>query len=138
VRKALLDTNLWVDWIRQGLHADLASGRGIERHLSAVVLMELHAGARTRSGRRNVEQLERIFSSAGRIVAPSPPTFARAGAVLARLHAAGREVRRASLVNDVLIALTAREIGATVFTADAGDFAAIAAVADFDYVVVGD
>jgi predicted nucleic acid-binding protein len=35
-----------------------------------------------------------------------------------RMRDAGREVRRASLVNDVLIALSARSIGAGVVTSD--------------------
>jgi predicted nucleic acid-binding protein len=36
-------------------------------------------------------------------------------------------------VNDVLIALTARDIGAVVLTNDASDFAAIAQVLDFSF-----
>jgi predicted nucleic acid-binding protein len=49
---------------------------------------------------------------------------------------AGREVRRASLVNDVLIALTARSLGATLYTADGEDFKAIRRVRDFALQVV--
>jgi predicted nucleic acid-binding protein len=45
-------------------------------------------------------------------------------------------VRRAALVNDVLIALTARSIGATLYTADRGDFEAIRRVRDFALEVV--
>jgi predicted nucleic acid-binding protein len=52
------------------------------------------------------------------------------GRTLQRLREAGREVRRASLVNDVLIALSARSIGATLLTADA-DYEAIGAMVDF-------
>ncbi len=44
-------------------------------------------------------------------------------------------MRRASLVNDVLIALTARAIGATLYTAD-GDFEAIRQVRAFALRVV--
>lgn len=49
---------------------------------------------------------------------------------------AGQEVRRASLVNDVLIALTARQLGATLCTADDEDFRAIRRVRDFSLEVV--
>jgi predicted nucleic acid-binding protein len=42
----------------------------------------------------------------------------------------------ASLVRDVLIALTARTIGATLVTADAGDFEAIRALKRFSLQVV--
>jgi predicted nucleic acid-binding protein len=49
---------------------------------------------------------------------------------LQRLREGGREIRRASLVDDVLIALTARSIGATMFTADE-DYEVIRSVVDF-------
>jgi predicted nucleic acid-binding protein len=59
-----------------------------------------------------------------------------AGLVLRALRMAGREVRRASLVNDVLIALTARTTGATLYTAAAEDFEAIRQVRDFPLAIV--
>lgn len=49
---------------------------------------------------------------------------------------AGREVRRASLVNDVLIALTARRLGAALYTGDAEDLRVIRRVRDFALEVV--
>lgn len=61
--------------------------------------------------------------------------FDEAGRVLRRLRDASREVRRASLVNDVLVALSARSIGATVATMDA-DFNAIADVIPFQVKIV--
>jgi predicted nucleic acid-binding protein len=53
--------------------------------------------------------------------------------VLRELRAKGRETRRASLVHDVLIALTAREIGATVITGDVSDFEVIYELVDFTF-----
>jgi predicted nucleic acid-binding protein len=44
-------------------------------------------------------------------------------------------VRRASLVNDVLIALTARAIGATLFTADR-DYEAIRSILGFELALI--
>jgi predicted nucleic acid-binding protein len=52
------------------------------------------------------------------------------------LQTKGREIRRASHVHDVLIALTARDIGATLITRDVSDHAAIRKLVDFSYVVV--
>jgi predicted nucleic acid-binding protein len=72
----------------------------------------------------------RTYQTNGRIVAPDAELFDQAGRVLQRLRATGHEVRRASLVNDVLIALSARSLGATLFSSD-GDFHAIRAVCDF-------
>jgi predicted nucleic acid-binding protein len=66
----------------------------------------------------------------GRIISPGAELFDQAGRTLQRLREAGCEVRRASLVNDVLIALSARALGATVLTADE-DYESIRAVVDF-------
>jgi predicted nucleic acid-binding protein len=98
--------------------------------------MELRTGAKTRPARRILDQLVRAHAASARLVAPTPGIFDEAGLVLQALRLAGREVRRASLVNDVLIALTARSIGATVYTADGDDFGAIRRVRDFALEIV--
>jgi predicted nucleic acid-binding protein len=121
----VLDTSVYVGWLNQGLHAEWLLGPGVVRCLSAVVLMELRVGATTRRARRAVSQLVRPYETSGRLVAPSARLFDEAAIVLQRLRMRGLEVRRASLVNDVLIALTARAMGATVVTANAADFQAI-------------
>ena len=61
-----------------------------------------------------------------------------AGHVLRALQESGgyRVARSGSLVNDVLIALSARSIGATVITRDARDFAAIREIRPFALTVV--
>lgn len=123
--KVVLDTSVYVGWLNQGLYAEWLLGPGVVRYLSAVVLMEIRVGATTRSARRAVSQLVRPYEVGSRLVAPSARLFDEAAAVLQRLRMRGREVRRASMVNDVLIALTARAMGATVVTANALDFQAI-------------
>jgi predicted nucleic acid-binding protein len=134
--KLLLDTNLYVGWLNHGLHELLVVGPGSVRYLSSVVQMELRAGAATRPARRVLDQLIRVYTATARLVAPSPTVFDEAGLVLRALRLAGREVRRASLVNDVLIALTARSMGATLYTADAEDFESIRQVRDFSLEIV--
>jgi predicted nucleic acid-binding protein len=131
VKKVVLDTNLYIDWINRGLHEGFMMGSGYVRHLSAVVVMELRAGAHTRAGRTAVDRLVRSYGAAGRLVAPTRRVFDRAGSALRLLRLAGRDVRAASFVNDVLIALTAREIGATVVTANVADFEAIRDIETF-------
>ena len=130
LRRIVLDTNLYVGWMNQGLYEDLMVGRGWVRYLSAVVQMELRVGASTLPARRALDQLVRAYRANGRIVAPDAELFDQAGRVLERLRAMGHEIRRASLVNDVLIALSARSLGATLFSAD-GDYRTIRAVCDF-------
>jgi predicted nucleic acid-binding protein len=134
--KLLLDTNLYVGWLNHGLHELLVVGPGSVRYLSSVVQMELRAGAATRPARRVLDQLIRVYTATARLAAPSPTVFDEAGLVLRALRLAGREVRRASLVNDVLIALTARSMGATLYTADAEDFESIRQVRDFSLEIV--
>ena len=129
--KVILDTNVYIGWLRRRAHADLLLGRGVVRYLSAVVVMELRAGIVSRRTERALDQLLRPYAEAGRILSPSAAIFDRAGQVLRELRARGREVRRASLVGDVLIALAARASGATLWTANAGDFEAIRAIEPF-------
>ena len=133
MKKIVLDTNVYIDWLNRGLHETVMLGPGLVRYLSAVVVMELRAGVSRRASRDAVDALTRGYRSAGRLVAPSSEVFERAGAVLRKLKLAGHNVRDASLCNDVLIALTARSIGATVVTANAADFAAIRQVEPFAF-----
>ena len=51
-RKIVLDTNVYIGWLNAGLHEDLMLGPGYVRFLSAVVQMELRAGATTLPARR--------------------------------------------------------------------------------------
>jgi predicted nucleic acid-binding protein len=97
--------------------------------------MELRVGARTLPARRAVDQLQRAYRTAGRVVAPDAQLFDTAGRTLRALHEMGREVRRSSLVGDVLIAHTARSLGASLVTVDR-DYEAIRSVLDFDLEVV--
>lgn len=135
LRKAILDTNLYIGWLNHGLHEDLMLGPGLVRYFSAVVGMELRVGATMLPARRALDQLIRAYRVGGRIIAPDAEMFDQAGRALQRLRESGREVRRASLVNDVLIALTARSIGAMLLTADE-DYRAIAAIVNFKLAMV--
>jgi predicted nucleic acid-binding protein len=131
MKRVVLDTNVYTSFMNTGAHESVVLGSGFVRHMSTVVLMELEAGASTSRARRAVGQLARAFDDTGRLLAPSAAAWSRAGGILRGLRSKGREIRRASLVNDVLIALTARDIGATVMTNDASDFAAIHELVDF-------
>jgi len=131
LKRVLLDTNIYIDWLNQGAREALLLGPDLVRHLCAIVVLELRVGARTRSARLAVDRLVAAYQKTGRLLAPPPAAFDRAGSVLRRLKLAGREIRSASLVNDVLLATTARLAGATVVTANARDFEAIRAIEAF-------
>jgi predicted nucleic acid-binding protein len=127
MRRLIIDSGIYIDWLNTRRHEDILLGPGNVKYLSAVVLMELRAGAFTVRDRRLVQRLETTFSRAGRVLAPTAAIYAQAGDVLRRLQSErGYNIKRGhSIVNDVLIALSARSIGATVLTQNAADFRAI-------------
>jgi predicted nucleic acid-binding protein len=131
MKRTLLDTSVYIDWLNAGLHEALVVGPGHVRILSAVVALELRAGAMTPKAVRAIEALSRAYAAAQRLAAPPPAVYLEAGKILSRLRKDGREVRRASLLADTLIALTARSVGATLFTRDVSDFTAIREHVDF-------
>ena len=99
--------------------------------------MELRAGAFSRLDRRRLMGVESAFARAGRIVVPSRTVFAEAGEALSRLAKRGFAVGSThSIVNDALIALSARSIGATVVTQNEKDYRTIESVAPFQLEVV--
>ncbi len=132
MKKVLIDTCVYIDWLNQGRHEEVMLGTGFVRYLSAVVAMELAAGAQHRAVRDSTSTLIRAYRSSGRLVAPSSQVFEHAGGVLRQLKLAGHDVRRSSICSDVLIALTARSIGASVVTANLDDFVAIQRIERFD------
>ena len=135
MKRVVFDTNIFVDWMRTGAHEEWILGADKVRVLSSVVEMELRAGAETSGARSAIERIVRAHATGARVLAPSAGVFARAGDLLRRLSSRGIEVRRAALVHDVLIALSARSIGATVVTRDI-DFQTLRRHAHFELELV--
>ena len=126
--KVLLDTNVLIDFLRAGIHAEwVLSGHGtVVRFVSAVALLELRLGADTPKRKKAVDRLQQAFQS-GRILGLTPSLLDHAGRLFRTMYgnAAGLNDRLGPM-NDVLIALTAREIGATVVTSTVLKFRRIA------------
>ena len=122
--KVLLDTNVFIDYLRADLHAEWVFG-GVSntlRFLSAVVLLELRLGADTPKRKRAVDRIMNAFPR-GRLIAPAPLLYEHAGRLFRTLHGAGSaRTDRLGPMNDILIALSAREMGATVVTSNLKDF----------------
>jgi len=123
----VFDTSIYVAAIRGGLASSsfLELREALPRtYLSAVVSAELRAGALDNTARRAVERLTLAAHRVGRTVVPSARTWERAGDVLSRIHRTQPELRSKlrTLWNDLLIALSARELGARLVTQDAADF----------------
>ncbi len=127
--KFTCDTNVLVDVLRDA-SAEEAFSVFLSRfshvtYLSAVVTLELSAGARTPGQAKMLEQeVVRRFARVNRVFAPSADAFSAAGRLLATL--ANREGWTAdahpSLVHDALLAASCRESGVTLITRDR-DFA---------------
>ena len=133
MQRLVIDTNVYVDWLNVGHHEAVLFQRDAVKYLSAIVVMELYAGAFTPRDRRIIGGVVSAFRRTGRVLVPPGTVYEEAGHVLRSLQRdSGYDLARAhSLANDVLIALSARAIGATVVTRNQRDFTAIQAVRQF-------
>ena len=92
--------------------------------LSAVVAYELLVDARDRRTRVLVQEFTRPIERTGRVVSPTFVDWVEASGVITAIEERDRAWRSKlpGLLNDVLIALCARRIGATLFTYNRDDF----------------
>lgn len=137
----VFDTSVYIAAVRGGL--DSAAFRRLQdrlprTYLASVVSAELRAGATTEAARRAVHQFTRWADRVGRVVTPSAAAWERAGDVLGRLRAQEPERRSKvpALWNDLLIALSARQVGATLVTTNARDFQLLGRYLSFDLEIV--
>ena len=125
--RILLDTNVFIDYLRSDRHGEWVWGGDVPRfrYLSAVVLFELRVGANTSRRHRAIDRIQATFPPE-RVLAPTPRLFDRAGQLFQRLYRGivGRD--RLGPANDLLIALTAWQAGATVVTSNVREFRRIA------------
>jgi len=133
----LFDTNVYVAALREGVRgAAFARIResAPRTFLASVVSAELRAGAVDQTGRSVVLELTDRFDRLGRIVTPEARSWSLAGNVLGdiRRREPGMRDKIARLWNDALIALSARQIGASVVTGNMGDFELLRRFVRFD------
>jgi predicted nucleic acid-binding protein len=129
---AILDTSVYIDNLRFGRFKQEILELKFVVRLSAVVLAELSRGARSREMRRFVDDLAKNL----RIIAPNEREWIQSGRIVSRLVAAkGFDIHKTREIHfDVLIALTARRIGACLITCNVDDFTAIREFLDFNFV----
>ena len=120
---AVLDTSIYIDNFRTGRFTlSLLRSPWIVR-CSAVVLHELRRGARTAVELRFVAELSRKV----KILTPTEHHWIESAEILSRIRRTkGYDPNKLrALAFDVLIALSARDIGATLVTCNREDFAEI-------------
>ena len=140
--KHLIDTDLYIDLIQSGITLPLIreiydkDTPGI--YFSSVVAQELLAGARSPAARRRVEILYRPFERVGRVVTPSHSQWKDAGGILAKVldDRPNLKTKLPALVNDCLLALSARSLGASLYTRNRADFILLQSVRSFSLVVI--
>lgn len=123
-RKVIIDTNVFIDYLRAEIHSDWVFGQidHTIRFLSAIVLMELRLGADTLKRKRAVDRIKDAFPKE-RLIAPTPFIYDHAGKLFQTIHGDGSSFTdRLGPINDLLIALTARHIGATVITGNIEEY----------------
>jgi predicted nucleic acid-binding protein len=102
-------------------------------HLSAVVAYELGVNAVGRRTRELLQEYLRPLERTGRVVSPLFQDWTDAADIISAIHMQKRQLRSKlpGLIDDVLIALSAKRIGATVFTYNGEDFRLIHRRRDF-------
>lgn len=121
--KVMFDTNVYISFIRNRTHSEELQLRGSVKYLSAIVLMELWAGARIKKAERLIYQLQKPYQDAGRIITLNLEHYISIGHFFSDIAPEYRELsRRSDFLNDVQIAFTALSIGAVLYTENRAHF----------------
>ncbi len=133
--KVILDTSIYIPFINAGISHPILE---LEYetplfYMSAVVIEELYAGASDNTTIKLLDRLYRTFEDLGRLIAPDASDWKKTGKVIAKLGQKYRfeEKFLTNITNDILIALSARKIGAVVVTNNMRDFLKIKEFVDF-------
>jgi predicted nucleic acid-binding protein len=124
----LLDTNIYLFAMKSRSGAEFFERRFLpltfQTIASSVVVQELYAGALDAGAVRLVERYVGALERAGRVVAPTFQDWKEAGRLVAQItrKEPGRKPKIQQMLNDILLALSARRIGADLFTFNRDDF----------------
>jgi predicted nucleic acid-binding protein len=135
--RLLFDTGVYIAAIRGGLFSP--ASRTLQdtlprTYLSWVVAAELLAGTTNQAARRAVADFIRRGHKVARVVAPDAGSWESAGECLCEIRRREPHLRSKipTLWNDLLIALSGRQVGAMVVTQNARDFALLRRYLEFD------
>jgi predicted nucleic acid-binding protein len=140
--KYIIDSDLYIELLRTGQYNDIIAEIYIcetpNIYFSSVVAQELLSGVINETGRKNVEAVLSPFEKTGRIITPGYPVWKETGYILSKLRIIKPYLKSKlpQLINDTLIAMSARSIGAIVVTLNSSDFEAIKSIRNFSYITV--
>ena len=133
-QKAVLDTSFLIEHFRKGTVYDtfLSLNKFYHITFSSVVLMELLSGAYDSKEQKLIGQIRNNFT----VITVTERQWYAAGDVMLRLRKDKKvdPLRIKGLLADILIALSARDIGAVLITRNEKDFKLIREVLDFKYI----
>lgn len=124
----LLDTNIYLCALRSDEGSAFFERTFVplifRTHLSSIVIEELYAGALDDGAVRLVERYVGALERGGRTVTPTFQDWKEAGRLVAQLtrREPGRKAKAQQMLNDILLALGARRIGAELYTFNREDF----------------
>ena len=124
----LLDTNVYLDALKSAAGATRFERQFLplvfQTYLSSVVVEELYAGALDDGAVRLVERQVGALERVGRLVTPLFEDWKKAGklAALITRREPGRKPKVQQMLNDILLALSARRMGADLYTLNRDDF----------------
>ncbi len=124
----LLDTNVYLFALKSDEGAAFFEQRFLplvfRTYLSSIVVEELYAGALDNTAIRLIERQVGVLERVGRIVTPTFQDWKDAGKLVARItrKEPGGKPKAQQMLNDILLALSARRIGADLFTFNREDF----------------
>ena len=133
--KLVLDTSVYIPFINQGIAhpaIEIHQGRPLI-YMSTVVMEELYAGAMDVSSVKLIDKMHDTFSGMNRLIVPDALDWQKTGKVVAQLGKkyGFEKMFLSRITNDILIAVTARKIGAVVVTKNQKDFLKIQEYIDF-------
>ena len=138
--KYIIDSDLYVELLRTGRYhdiiAEIYTRKTANIYFSSVVAQELFSGVINETGRKNVEAVITPFEKTGRIVTPGYAAWKETVRILSTLRVEKPHLKSklSHIINDTLIAMSSKAIGATVVTLNASDFETIRSVRNFSYI----
>ncbi|MEK6691276.1 MAG: type II toxin-antitoxin system VapC family toxin [Nitrospirota bacterium] len=133
--KVILDTSIYIPFINKSISHpifELKFGKPV-LYMSAVVIEELYAGAFDNTSINILDKTYNTLEDLGRLIVPEANDWQRTGKVVAKLGQkyGFEDTFLSRITNDVLIAFSARRIGAIVVTDNTKDFLRIKEFVDF-------